>query len=129
MLIAVESGRLELETSAEAAWVRRGADGTRAALSEATLTAGDGALLTADTEGPATARAAPAERTTLRNDSDAPLVVLILTIGPAAKTSGEAPSAPAPATPVQPSGGLRDEAVAALPAGHAQDTTDRRSRR
>ena len=87
VLLAVESGRLELATTGEAAWVRRGADGARAALTSATLAAGDGALLTVATEGPA-ARAAPAGRNILRNDGDAPLVALILTIRPAAAPAG-----------------------------------------
>ncbi len=87
VLLAVESGRLELATTGEAAWVRRGADGARTALTSAILAAGDGALLTVDTEGPA-ARAAPADRNILRNDGDAPLVALILTIQPAAAPAG-----------------------------------------
>jgi hypothetical protein len=80
VLLAVESGRLELTTPAGMVWVRRAVDGFNEGLALATLAVGDGALVPAGTA------------TTWRNVGADPLVVLVVTI-----TAAIGP--PAPATP------------------------------
>jgi hypothetical protein len=68
VVLAVESGALDFDAAAGAAWVRRGADGTTMAMSTGMLAPGDGALLPVD------------DIMTLRNPGEAPTVVVVFAI-------------------------------------------------